>query len=145
MVNRTDVAKTIDNILIPYADCIGWAYFGSAGGPCYDPYDFDSAAEEEEAAYTLAAVQLELMKNSARHIALAKKVAEQTGNNYVTYPWLRDAVSRLLAGNTYDELLAMSKLSRAVRTGMQAKGLTEIRSIEEALNEHAYCADDVSQ
>lgn len=131
MRNRIDVAKTIDDILIPYADCICWEDYGSEGSPCYDPNDYASVAEEEEAAYTLSAVQLEMNKYGIRHTDLAKKVAKQTGNKYVTYPWLRDAVSRLLAGTTYDELLSMSRLSRAVKAGMQAKGLTEIHSIEE--------------
>lgn len=134
MRKRIDVGKTIDDVLIPYADCIVWEDYGSAGSPCYDPYDFISTSEEEEAAYTLAAVQLEMRKNSSRHTTLAKKVAKQTGNDYVTYPWLRDAVSRLLAGSTYDELLSMSRLSRAVKAGMQIKGLTEIHSIEDALS-----------
>lgn len=134
MRNRIDVTKTIDDILIPYADCICWEDFGSAGNPCYNPNDFSSAAEEEETACTLAAVQLEMGKYGKKHKELAKKVAKQTGNKYVTYPWLRDAVSRLLAGTTYDELLSMSRLSRAVKAGMQAKGLTEIHSIDEALS-----------
>ncbi len=134
MRNRIDVAKTIDDILIPYADCICWEDYGSAGSPCYNPNYFSSAAEEEEAACTLAAVQLEMGKYGKRHKELAKKVAKQTGNKYVTYPWLRDAVSRLLACTKYDALLSMSRLSRAVKAGMQAKGLTEIHSIDEALS-----------
>lgn len=134
MRNRTVVARTIDEILIPYADCIAWEDYGPEGNPCFDPYDFASDAEEEEAAYTLAAVELEMRKYGKRHKDLAKKVAKQTGNNYVTYPWLRDAVSRLLAGTTYDELFSMSRLARAVKAGMQAKGLKEIHSIEEALS-----------
>ena len=134
MRDRILVGRTIDHIVIPFADCIAWEDFGPKGNPCYDPYDFASAAEEEEAAYTLAAVQLEMGKYSKRHKDLAKKVAKQTGNDYVTYPWLRDAVSRLLAGSTYDELLSMSRLTRAVKAGMQKKGLTEIRSIEDALS-----------
>lgn len=134
MRNRIDVGKTIDDVLIPYADCIAWEDYGSAGSPCYDPYDFSSTAEEEEAAYTLAAVQLEMRKNNSRHTVLAEKVAKQTGNDYVTYPWLRDAVTRLLAGSTYDELLSMSRLSKAVKAGMQTKGLTEIHSIADVLS-----------
>ncbi len=134
MIDRIMVRKAIEEILIPYADCIAWKDLGSAGSPCYDPYDFSSAAEEEEAVYTLAAVELELKKNSKRHTDLAKEVAKYTGNNYVTYPWLRDAVSRLLAGSTYDELLKMSKLSRLVRSGMKTRGLKEIHSIAEALS-----------
>ncbi len=134
MRDRIAVGRTIDEILIPFADCVAWADFGSAGSHCYDPYDFSSASEEEEAAYTLAAVQLEMKKYSKRHTDLAKEVAKHTGNDFVTYPWLRDAVSRLLTGSTYDELLLMSKLSRLVRAGMKAKGLIEIHSIEEALS-----------
>ncbi len=134
MRDRIDVARTIDDILIPYADCIAWEDYGPEGNPCFDPYDFASDTEEEEAAYTLAAVELEMGKYSRRHKDLAKKVAKQTGNEYVTYPWLRDAVGRLLAGTTYDELLSMSRLSMAVKAGMQAKGLKEIHSIEEALS-----------
>ena len=134
MRNRIDVARTIDDILLPYADCFAWEDYGPKGNPCWDPYDYASEAEEEEAAYTLAAVELELGKFSQRHRDLAKRISEQTGNEYVTYPWLRDAVSRLLAGTTYDELLSMSRLSMAVKAGMQAKGLKEIHSIEEALS-----------
>ena len=134
MRNRIDVARTIDDILLPYADCFAWEDCGPKGNPCWDPYDYASEAEEEEAAYTLAAVELELGKFSQRHRDLAKRISEQTGNEYVTYPWLRDAVSRLLAGTTYDELLSMSRLSMAVKAGMQAKGLKEIHSIEEALS-----------
>ncbi len=134
MRDRNEVGKTIDNILIPYADCFGWECFGSKGSPCYDPDNYDSIAEEEEAAYTLAAVALELKKHSKRHTDLAEKIAQKTGNNYVTYPWLRDAVSRLLSSSTYDELMSMSQLSRTVRFGMQAKGLTKIHSITEALS-----------
>lgn len=119
MRNRSEVGRIIDNILIPYADCVEWLDFGPNGNPCYDPSYFSSTAEEEEAAYTLAAVQLEMPKNSERrHKRLAEKVAVQTGNRYVTYPWLRDAVSRLLAGCTYNDLLSMCKLSRIFRTGM---------------------------
>ena len=134
MRDRTEVARTIDEILIPYVECFSWGDFGSSGNPCYDPNDFPTPAEEEEAAYTLAAAQLEMEKYGTRHTDLAKKVATQTGNEYVTYPWLRDAVSRLLADTTYDELLSMSQLSRAVKAGMQAKGLKEIHSIAEALS-----------
>lgn len=86
MRNRIDVRKSIDDILIPYADCICWEDFGSAGNPCYNPNDFSSAAEEEETAFTLAAVQLEMRKYGNKHKELAKKVAKQTGNKYVTYP-----------------------------------------------------------
>lgn len=102
MRDRTEVARTIDEILIPYVECFSWGDFGSSGNPCYDPNDFPTPAEEEEAAYTLAAVQLEMEKYGTRHTDLAKKVATQTGNEYVTYPWLRDAVSRLLADTTYE-------------------------------------------
>ncbi len=133
MRDRDDVRTTIDNILIPYADCFGWECYGPKGSSCYDPNNFASTADEEEAAYTLSAVTLELKKNSKRHVDLAEKVAKQTGNKYVTYPWLRDAVSRLLSGSTYDDLMSMSQLSRAVKAGMQAKGLSEIHSIAEAL------------
>lgn len=134
MRNRSTVGRTIEEILIPYADCIAWEDFGSAGSPCYDPYDFSSVAEEEEQAYTLAAVQLKMKKGSKIHADLARAVAKQTGNKFVTYPWLRDAVSRLLAGTTYDELLAMSKLSRLVKAGMKAKGVNQIQSIREVLS-----------
>ena len=134
MRNRNEVKRTIDNILTPYADYIAWKDFGPEGNSCYNPYYFASAAEEEEAAYTLAAVELELKKNSKRHTDLAEKVAKQTGNTYVTYPWIRDAVSRMLANSTYDELWSMVSLSSAVRAGMKAKGLKEIHSIAEALS-----------
>ncbi len=134
MRNRSTVGRTIEEILIPYADCIAWEELGSAGSPCYDPYDFASAAEETEAAATLATVQIEMRKGGRRHAELAKEVAKQTGNKFVTYPWLRDAVSRLLAGTTYDELLAMSKLSRLVKAGMKAKGVDQIQSIREVLS-----------
>lgn len=40
MRNRIDVRKSIDDILIPYADCICWEDFGSAGNPCYNPMIF---------------------------------------------------------------------------------------------------------
>ena len=122
MRSRDEVGKTIDEILIPFAECIAWKDFGPEGTPCYDPTEFTSAYEEEEAAYTLATVEL------------AKKVAVQTGNKYVTFPWLRDAVSRLLADSTYEELMSMTRLSRAVKAGMKAKGLNEIHSIEEILS-----------
>lgn len=134
MRDKVLVGRTIDHIVIPFADCIAWEDFGPKGNPCWKPYHYASVAEEEEAAYTLAAVELEMGKYSKRHKDLAKKVAKQTGNEYVTYPWLRDAVSRLLAGTTYDELLSMSRLSMAVKAGMQAKGLKKINSIEEALS-----------
>ncbi len=133
MRDRTEVARTIDEILIPYVECLAWEDFGSSGNPCYDPNDFSSPAEEEEAAYTLAAVQLEMEKYGSRHTDLAEKVAEQTGDQYVTYPWLRDAVSRILSGTTYDDLLSMVKLSRAVKDGMKAKGLSKINSINDVL------------
>lgn len=134
MRSRDEVGKTIDEILIPFAECIAWKDFGPEGTPCYDPTEFTSASEEEEAAYTLATVELEMKKNSKRHIDLAKKVAVQTGNKYVTFPWLRDAVSRLLADSTYEELMSMTRLSRAVKAGMKAKGLNEIHSIAEILS-----------
>ena len=133
MTDRLEIAKALDNILLPYAQCISWKHFGAAGSPCYDPNDFASSAEREEAASPLAAVQLKRKKKGARHTKLAKKVATQTGDEYVTYPWLRDAVSRILTATTYDDLLSMAKLSRAVKDGMKAKGLTEVHSIHEAL------------
>lgn len=133
MRDRNEVARAIEEILIPYVENIAWEDFGAYGNPCYDPNDFSSPAEEEEAAYTLAAVQLEMKKYGARHTDLAEKVAKQTKNKYVTYPWLRDAVSRILSGTTYDELFAMARLSRAVKDGMKAKGLTEINSIDDVL------------
>ncbi len=132
MRNRSEVARTIDDILLVYADCIAWKDYGAAGSPCYDPYDFASPAEGEEAAYTLAAVELEMGKNSSRYNDLAAKVAKQTGNKWVTYPWLRDATCRILAGSTYNELLSMAKLSRAVKDGMKKKGLSSIKSIADA-------------
>ncbi|MCQ4022491.1 MULTISPECIES: hypothetical protein [unclassified Ruminococcus] len=134
MRNRNEVARCIIEILIPYADCFAWGDFGAAGNPCYDPYNWSSPAEEEEEAYTLAAVQLELKKNGQRHIDLAEKVANNTGNDYVTYPYLRDAVSRILASSTYDELLTQVKFSRMIKNMMKSKGLTTISSIEEVLS-----------
>lgn len=130
MRNIIDVARTIDDILIPYAECVAWEDYGPKGNPCWDPYDYASIAEEEEAAYTLAAVELEMGKYGNRHKDLARKVAKQTGNKWVTYPWLRDAVSRLLAGSTYNELLSMAKLSRAVKDGMKKRGLTSIDQLQ---------------
>ena len=132
MRNRDEVRKAIDRVLIPYVDCIAWLDFAN-GNPCYNPNFFASAAEEEEAAYTLAAVELEL-KNSTRHTTLSKKVAQQTGNQYVTYPWLRDTVTKILCSTSYDDLMAIAQLSRKVRTCMQAKGVTEIHSIADVLS-----------
>lgn len=135
MRDRTEVARTIDEILIPYVECFSWGDFGSSGNPCYDPNDFPTPAEEEEAAYTLAAVQLEMEKYGTRHTDLAKKVAAQTKNQYVTYPWLRDAVARLLSSTNYEKLWSMVVLSRKVRWGMKIKGLTQINinSVKEVL------------
>lgn len=134
MTDRKEVAKTIDEVVIPYVDCFAWEDFGSSGNPCYNPNAFASPAQAKDFAYTLAAVQLEMRKNGLRHTGLAGKVAAQTGNKYVTYPWLRDAVSRILSGTTYDELLTMAQFARAVKAGMQARGLKEIHSITEALS-----------
>ena len=134
MRNKMEVAYCIDKILIPYADCFAWPDFGAAGNPCYDPYDWDSPEEEEEEAYTLAAVQLVMKKNGVRHNKLAKAVAKSTSNDYVTYPYLRDAVSRILSPTNYDELLWQVKLSQVIKDAMKAKGLTEIHSISEAFS-----------
>ena len=133
MRNRSEVGRTIDNVLLPYDDCFAWLDYGPAGNPCYDPNSFSSVAEEEEASYTLAAVNLEMKRNSNRYTKLAEKVAAQTGNKYVTYPWLRDTVARILSESSYEELLAMARLSRTVQEGMKKKGLKQLTSIKEAL------------
>ncbi|MEF9961135.1 MAG: hypothetical protein RR755_00655 [Erysipelotrichaceae bacterium] len=135
MKETFDVNRCIQDVLIPYAECIAWGDFSDKGNPCYDPYVFDSPADEEDAALTYAAVLITMAKGSDEHIILAKKVARILGNQYVTYDWLAKAVGRVLSGSTYtyDELLSMSLLSKKVRDGMKAKGLTEIHSIQAAL------------
>ena len=135
MRDRFEVGRAIDKILIPYADCFAGEELGAAGSSCYDPNDFASAVEKVEAACTLAAVQLEMEKYGTRHTDLAKKVAAQTKNQYVTYPWLRDAVARLLSSTNYEKLWSMVVLSRKVRWGMKIKGLTQINinSVKEVL------------
>lgn len=114
-MDRRDIGIALDTILIPMADSFCWTEFGSAGGPCFDPNHYSTPAAEINMAVTLAGVQIEMRKFSDRHIALAKQVAKNTGNRYVTYPFLRDAVSRLLAGTTLDNLLFMVNLSRQYR------------------------------
>lgn len=134
MKDRMEVARAIDILILPNPDCICWCDLGAGGSACYDPDHYASDAEKEEEAFTLAAVHLEMAKNSSRHKKLAKAVAGQLGKKYVTYPFLRDAVCRLLSGTSYKDLLAMVRLSRLVRDRMKAKGLTEIHSLEEAFS-----------
>lgn len=133
MKEKFDVNRCIQNVLIPYAECIAWGDFSDEGNPCYDPYVFDSLADEEDAALTRATVFITIPKGSKEHICLAKKVARILGIKYVTYDWLAKAVGRVLSGSTYDELLSMSLLSKKVKDGMKVKGLTEIHSIQAAL------------
>lgn len=57
------------------------------------------------------------------HISLAKKIANLTGNKYITYDWMIKAIAIILSGTTYNDLLSMVSLSAAVKRGMQAKGL----------------------
>lgn len=116
----TAVKQAIENILIPYADCIAWEDMGDKGNPCYDPYHFDSPGEQQEAAYTVAAVLLAAPKGSRLHLELAKKIAQLLGNEYITYPWYVKAVSRVLAGNTYSQLLSMARLACTVKAGIKA-------------------------
>lgn len=118
MTDATEVRQAIENILLPYADCIAWEDMGDNGNPCYDPYHFDSPGEQQEAAKTVAAVLLAAPKGSRLHLSLAQKIAEILGNKYITYPWFVKAVSRVLAGNTYSQLLSMARLSRLVRSGI---------------------------
>ena len=94
MRSREEVARTIDEIVIPAASRIAWSTFGPNGNPC----------DLEELAYTLAAVILSMPKNGERHRKLAQRVAVNLGNQYVTYPWLSVAVGRLLSENTYEGL-----------------------------------------
>ncbi len=134
MKSRAEVRAAIRCILIPYSDCIAWEDFGDAGNPCYDPYTFSSPSEANEAAITIAAVMLEIPKYSQIHNDLAHRVANELENKWVTYDWLIKAVARILTGATFDQLLSMAMLSRKVKDGMKAKGITQVKSIEEALN-----------
>ena len=77
---------------------------------------------------------LAIPKNGSTHKTLAKKIADQLGNNWITYDWLIKAVGRLLSGTSYRELYLMAILSRKVKNGMKAKGLKQINSLQEALN-----------
>ncbi len=120
MKSRAEIRACIRGVLIPYFDCIAWEDFSDAGNSCYDPYAFASKEEEEETVLTLAAVLLEMPKYSRIHAELARKVADMLGNKWVTYPWLVKAVSRIIAGATYPELLSMAMRSRKVRDGMKA-------------------------
>ncbi len=134
MKSRAEVRKSIMNVLIPYSDCIAWSDFSDRGNPCYKPYKFDSPEEEIEAAFTRAAVMLEIPYCSEIHSILGQKVANELDNKWITYDWLTKAVARILAGTTFDALLSIAMLSRRVKDGMKAKGLTQIHSIDEALS-----------
>ncbi len=122
-MNRTEISKAIDNILIPYANYFSWSELGAAVRRV-KPNEFDISAKEEYA-NTLAAVQLEMEKLSSRHIVLAKKVAELLEIRCVTYPWLRDTVSFIFSGTRYEMLQTLVKRFETARCGMQAKGLSE--------------------
>lgn len=134
MKSISEVNASIINILIPYCDCFVWSELSDKGNPCYDPYNFATKGEKYEAAFTLAAVMLAIPKNGSTHKTLAKKIADQLGNNWITYDWLIKAVGRLLSGTSYRELYLMAILSRKVKNGMKAKGLKQINSLQEALN-----------
>ena len=127
--NVQSVERIIDDILIGYCDSIAWQDFGANGSPCFDPDVYNL----QEAANIAAAVQLVMPKYSERHRILANEVAHQLGARYVTYPWLRDAVCRIIQGSEYNQLMDFANFSKLVRMGMQAKGLEHIESVADVL------------
>lgn len=131
-ISISEINASIVHILVPYCDCIAWSDFSDKGNACYSPYTFATKEEEYEAAFTHAAVMLAIPKNGSTHKTLAEKIADQLGNNWITYDWLIKAVGRLLSGTSYRELYLMAILSRKVKNGMKAKELKQINSLQEA-------------
>ena len=129
---RNKVRKGIQE-LIKYHSCVSWLDFGDGGNPCYNPCVFDTMAEREIDALTLAAVKVELAKNSSIHHLLAELVAKDVETKYVTYDWLIKIVARILCGTDLEQLHYMLELSNTIQNKMKEKGLTQISSIEEVL------------
>lgn len=133
MKTLLEVSQAIDTLILPFCGFFQWLDFSDKGNYCYDPYEFETKEEEIEAAFTRAAVLLKIPKGSDIHISLAKKIANLTGNKYIAYDWMVKAIARILSGTTYNDLSSMVSLSTAVKRGMQAKGLSEIKSIRDIM------------
>lgn len=134
MKSLSEVCKAINSVIIPYCDCIAWSDFSDKGNPCFDPYEFDSKAEEIEADLTHAFVMLAIPKGGDIHLKLAKEIANLLGNKYITYDWMIKATARVLSRTTAEELLSMAILSREIKDKMKAKGISQIDSVQELLN-----------
>lgn len=132
-MTRAEVRLSIKKLLVAYADCIAWEDFGPSGNSCCKPDKFLSDEQAMEAAYTLAAVTLEMPKGSETHKVLATKVAAILKKKYICYNWLRDAVTRILTGESYSDLRSLVELSHKVREKMKENGIKEITCIEEVL------------
>lgn len=117
MNSRTDISKSIYQVLIPFCDCIAWEDFSDRGNSRYDPYYFHSPEEEEEAASARANVLMEIPKGGGVHNILLPKIAGEFGNRRIHYDWFVKAVSRVLAITTYDKLLSLSTLCRETKNG----------------------------
>ena len=131
IINLNEIRKAI-NLIEKNIDLVEWEDMTNKGNPCYDPFDL---TEDERAKEILikAAVELIISRNSDTHAFFSSKIAAILGNKWITYPWLIQALSRLLSGiDSYQELSDMINIVRTVKEAMKKRGLTQINTIEEA-------------
>ena len=133
MKSLSEVCEAINNVIIPYCDCIAWSDFSDTGSCCFNPYKFESKEEEIEADFTHAFVMLAIPKGGDIHLTLAKEIANLLGNKYITYDWCIKAIARVLLRTTADELLSIAILSRKIKDKMKSKGISHINSLQEVL------------
>lgn len=117
------VKEIIEDILIPYTESFAWKDFGDKGSACYAPMSFSSLAEKSEFDYLLGVTYSAMAYGSSIHHALGRNVAKVLEARFITYWWLAKAVTRVVSGATYNELLRAAKISALLRRKLKQKGL----------------------
>lgn len=102
-------------VLIAHTSVFAWEDFGGEGNACWNPHVFSNTSERKEDALALASAKVVIPYDGQEHRLLSERISNQLGNEYVTYPWLIQAVAYVLNGVSIQELQEMISISNRVR------------------------------
>lgn len=120
-----DEVRAAIQLMAKHPHCIAWTDFGDKGNSCSGPFRLNSQDEIVEDAFALAAAKIAIPKYSALHHDLAKSVAQIIGAKYITYDWLVKVLGRIVAVGSFHEFCNLLRLSIAVKTDMDTRGLLQ--------------------
>lgn len=102
-------------IVIEHTDAFAWEDFGGEGNACWNPHSFNNINERKEDALALATAKVVIPYDGQEHRIFSERIAKQLGNEFVTYPWLIQAVAYVLCGVSIKQLEDMISISNRVR------------------------------